>query len=106
MWFLQSILEPLLGKFDLLLLLAPANLTSHLEEVVALIYSKVIHLEGSSDRSANVSNSLLGPFQVLISRLLSIHFVANHVIGCGSRVVFLNFREGFPYVFIIVPENF
>ena len=90
----------------MLLLLDPAELTSHLEKVVALIHSKVIHLEGSPDCPTNVSNSVIGPFQGRISQILSIHVVVNHVIGCVSRVVLLHVREGFPCVFIIVPENF
>ena len=68
-WFLQSILELLLGEFYLLLLLAPADLTSHSEKSVALIHSKVIHLEGLPDYSENLSDSVLGPFQGRISRL-------------------------------------
>ena len=106
MWFLQSILELILGKVDSLLLLAPADLTSHSEKSVALIHKKIIHLEGSPNCSAIVSDSVLGPFEGRASRLLSSHVVANHVIGCGSRVVFLHVGEGFPSVFISVPAHF
>ena len=46
---------------------------------------------------------MFGPFDIWVSRLLSSCVVSNHVISCGSRIVFLHVREGFPCVLIGIP---
>ena len=52
----------------------------------------------------SVQLGVLGPFEIWISRLLSSCIVANHIIGCGSQIVFLHIREGFPCVLIGIPD--
>ena len=47
---------------------------------------------------------MFGPFEIWVSRLLSSCVVANHVIGCGLRMVFLHIREGFPCELIGIPD--
>ena len=99
----QSIFELLPGKVNSLLLLSPADSASHSEKEVALFHPKIIQFDGYPNRSADIPDSIICPFEIWSSLFLSSHVIANHIIVCGSRVVFLHVREGLPCVLIGVP---
>ena len=80
------------------------ELTSHAVKAVALVHPKVIKFQVLPYCTAHIRNSVLGTFEIWISRLLYIHVVANHVIGCGSRMVFLHIKEGLPCVLIGITD--
>ena len=101
--FLQTVLVLILGKLNSLLLLTSVDLTSHAVFAFDLVHPKVIQFQGFPYCPADIVNSVLGPFETWMPRLLSSHVVKNHVVRCGSRMVFLHIRKGFPCVLIDIP---